>query len=170
MFPALVMVNLLAPLLLAVNRSPDPDWSTITAAFVVAPENDAVGVVAILPLTSSVASGVAAPIPTLPVLTVCNSKFPVPFASRLSVSLAFDEVAERAAPDPAALDANDNPVILLLADAKLIWKPVPAVPASLPWNKNDPVPFVWNVAPILLSAPFVQYNGGFPVVPGSTLI
>ena len=51
--PLLLITNLVAPDLEAVKRSPVPDWSTITDAFVVWPEKEAIGVVPEFPRTSN---------------------------------------------------------------------------------------------------------------------
>src|SRR5258708_9691802 len=65
-FPLLVTVNFVLPADDAVNRSPVPELLTTIAAKLVAPETDAIAVVAELPLTSSVARGVDVPIPAVP--------------------------------------------------------------------------------------------------------
>jgi hypothetical protein len=64
--PLLAMVNLVAPDLLAVKRSPVPELSTSMAAKELRAEMEAVGTVPIFPLTSSLANGVVVPIPILP--------------------------------------------------------------------------------------------------------
>src|SRR6185437_5989523 len=69
-YPALLTTNFVNPLLLAVKISPEPDWSTIAAALVVAPENEAIGAVATLPRTSRVDKAFVVPMPTLPKLSI----------------------------------------------------------------------------------------------------
>src|SRR3990172_12105773 len=63
-FPALVMTNLGAPDLEAVNKSPIPLLSTSMAAKEVWPEMEATGVVPLNPRTPNVANGAIVPIPT----------------------------------------------------------------------------------------------------------
>ena len=65
--PLLRMVNLVAPDLEAVKRSPVPSLSTINPAKVVEPEREAIGCVAEpAPRTSNLARGVVVPMPTEP--------------------------------------------------------------------------------------------------------
>ena len=60
------MVNLVAPLVDAVNRSPVPELSTTKPAKAVDPETEAIAVVPDTPRTSKVESGLVVPMPTLP--------------------------------------------------------------------------------------------------------
>src|SRR3990167_466858 len=65
-FPLLRIVNLVAPLFDAVNRSPTPVLSTRKPAKEVAPDTEAIAVVPELARTSKVARGEVVPMPTLP--------------------------------------------------------------------------------------------------------
>jgi len=66
-FPLLVTVNLVAPDLEAVKRSPVPELSIMKAELsLMVPEKEAMGVVADVPRTSNLARGLLVPTPTLP--------------------------------------------------------------------------------------------------------
>src|SRR5579872_1259899 len=130
--PLFCITNFGAPLLLAVKRSPEPDWSTITPALVVAPENEAIGVVPVLPRISKVANGDAVPKPTVPATPPKVSV--VPFAVRLKL-LVLLVVMTGFVP----LKVNAVPFALSVAEASaaapalLIVYVVPP-PSAIPWE------------------------------------